>query len=85
MGLKTITCFEDLLAFCKDSRVNYKQAVKAIEAYCSLIVIDNAQSDKAELISELRSYIQAFAELPKEYERPLFMILNEQMNAPQQD
>jgi hypothetical protein len=48
-------------------------------------VIDNAQSDKAELISELRSYIEAFAELPKEYERPLFMILNEQMNAPQQD
>ena len=80
-----IDSFDGLRKFCKDERINFMQAKKAIEAYSRLIVIDTKQSTKAELLQELELYIKAYSSLPPDHERPLFMILNEQTNAPQQN
>jgi len=81
----TINSFDGLQKFCKDERINFMQAKKAIEAYARLIVIDTKESTKAELLQELELYIKTYASLPPLFERPLFMILKGPDETPQQD
>jgi hypothetical protein len=81
----TINSFDGLQKFCKDERINFMQAKKAIEAYSRLIVIDTKESTKAELLQELELYIKAYASLPPDWERPLFMILKGTDETPRQN
>ncbi len=80
-----IDSFDGLQKFCKDERISFMQAKKAIEAYARLIVIDTKESTKAELLQELELYIKSYASLPPDWERPLFMILKGTDETPHQN
>jgi len=73
----TISNFDELRNFCLDPKVNYKQAVKTIEAFCDFIVIDQPNTTKGELLEHLDNYRVNFGEENLDFEKPIFLIIEQ--------
>ena len=72
-----INDFLELREFCSDPKISYKQAVKTIEAFCSLIVIDQPETTKGELLEHLENYRVKYGEQNLTFEKPIFLIIEQ--------